>query len=106
MIFLIGWIAFELSIVALSDRVSTIKYIPELPSRHHVWPRRSIYPIPARSSDPDTGPEPSIRWSFAHLSWPGIGFGIAKTIALVYCILLCLQRSSVNESQSGDAITS
>ncbi len=84
--FLLGWIIVGFPIVALGDRISSIRYffvvalisglggasilfLPDLLTR--ITDRKHQYP-----------------WSLVDLGWPAIGFSIGAATALMYCIFL------------------
>jgi hypothetical protein len=85
-IFLVGWIAVGVPIVALGERVSAIKYFPIIALVSGLGGALILFlpDLVIRMTDR----RHQYPWSLADLGWPGIGFACAAATALMYCILL------------------
>jgi hypothetical protein len=95
-IFLMGWIIVGLPLVALGDRISSVKYFPVITIGSGLTGAFILF-IPdlmARVLDQKR----QYPWSLSELVWPGIGFSIAAPTALIYCILLRMSMSGERRS--------
>ena len=85
-IFLAGWIVVGLPLVALGDRISSLKYVPVITIAPGLAGGLILF-VPdllIRAMDRNH----QYPWSLSELAWPAIAFSIAALTALTYCILL------------------
>jgi hypothetical protein len=87
-----------LPIIALGDRVSSIKYFPLVALASGLGGAFILFvpDVLIRITDR----KHQYAWSRADWGWPGIAFAIAAATALMYCILL--RNSHASEGGSGD----